>query len=654
MQISEGLFKDLKNHKQAFNNIRNYLAGRFVGATRDRALLDEVLKCLFVSSYINANRERFGPENLNGELPKLYKNLFAEIKDSLTGIFQKGDKILLDSEAIYFVHKSLDEIEFNSSERDYFGDLYEVFIGTGVREEEGQFFTPQNGIELLIKALKPSAEETILDPASGAGGFLGSAVKFLTEEGITSSDAVSQIYGIEKDAYLARLALIRMSLIAMNKGNIHCGDSLAWQNERAQKLKVGPTKFDLILTNPPFGKKIVAASKEVQKTFDLGYTWKFDKASNSHVQSSKLPRSVPPQVLFVEKCISLLNDEGRMGIVLPESLLTSNSYSYVVQYMRKSGVITAVIGMPENFFKTSGKGGTHTKACLVLFRKTQEGQAPAIFMAEAKWCGHDSRGRKIEKDDLPKILANYLKFANGERIKNDHLGYRVKVDELVGNILSPRYYDPGVKKELFALKKSHETIRLGSLVEQGIIEIKTGDEVGKMAYGTGSIPFVRTSDISNWEIKTDPKHGVSEEVFGRYSRKQNVQPGDILMVKDGTYLIGTCALITKYDTRIVYQSHLYKIRVIDRSFIDPHLLLAILSSEPVQNQIKSKRFTQDIIDSLGKRIHELILPIPRDIGTRNKVSAIVEKSINDRIEARELARQAKIDVVLSLTHKATP
>ncbi|WP_207625747.1 hypothetical protein, partial [Niastella populi] len=154
-----------------------------------------------------------------------------------------------------------------------------------------------------------------------------------------------------------------------------------------------------------------------------------------------------------------------------------------------------------------------------------------------------------------------------------------------------------------------EIVKFGNLVSEGVIQVKTGDEVGKLAYGTGSIPFVRTSDISSWEIKIDPKHGISEDIFKQLQNKQDVRENDILMVKDGTYLIGTCAIVSKYDTKIVYQSHLYKIRILKPERISPYLLLAILSSEPVQRQIKSKRFTQDIIDSLGSRINELLLPI---------------------------------------------
>ena len=71
----------------------------------------------------------------------------------------------------------------------------------------------------------------------------------------------------------------------------------------------------------------------------------------------------------------------------------------------------------------------------------------------------------------------------------------------------------------------------------------------------------------------------------------------------------------------------------------------MFSSEPVQKQIKAKRFTQDIIDSLGDRIRELVLPFPKDPNHRDHITRTVAKAINDRIEARELARLACLQIV---------
>src|SRR5208337_4909961 len=111
------------------------------------------------------------------------------------------------------------------------------------------------------------------------------------------------------------------------------------------------------------------------------------------------------------------------------------------------------------------------------------------------------------------------------------------------------------------------------------------------------------------------------------------------------YLIGTCAIISEVDTEIIYQSHLFKIRVQQNSLgLDPYLLLALLSSSVVQRQIRAKQFTQDIIDSLGERLYELVLPIPQSPETRSRISDMVKKAVNLRIEARELAKEARSSV----------
>jgi type I restriction enzyme M protein len=630
------------NHKEIFRNIHNYLVGQFVGGSRERALLDEMLKMLFCKIYLLKKSNNKNHVNIDSiTLSKEYREVFSELKITLPGIFEREDEILLSVDSISFINTELNKVDLAKPGRDPFGDLYEVFIGTGVREEEGQFFTPKNGIDLLINFVNPNKKDRIIDPACGAGGFLTNSMLHIGDK-----NNPENIYGIEKDSYLQKLATTHIALLSMSTGCVSTGDSLSWKDTSNNTLNIDHSDYDVVLTNPPFGKKIVAATKDVQKRFDLGYKWKFDKDQDLYIKTTELQRSTPPQVLFVERCIKLLKPGGRLGIVLPESLITSKSYAYVVQYMLENCSIKSVIGMPEDFFKTSGKGGTHTKACLLtLIKKNgKQGKNEKIFFAEAKWCGHDSRGRTIEKDDLPEIYQNYKLFTENKLKSKSLLGYSIKLSDLNGTILSPRYYNPAISEVTNKLNKTHNITTIRELVDAGVLKIKTGDEVGKMVYGTGTIPFVRTSDISNWEIKTSPKHGVSQEVYEEYKDKQDVQENDIFMVKDGTYLIGTCAIASKYDTKIVYQSHLYKIRVLKPEVISPFLLLGILGSKPVKEQIQSKRFTQDIIDSIGDRLYELKIAIPKDKKLRKKIMSVIKQSIYDRIRSRELSRAACLEV----------
>ncbi len=190
--------------------------------------------------------------------------------------------------------------------------------------------------------------------------------------------------------------------------------------------------------------------------------------------------------------------------------------------------------------------------------------------------------------------------------------FRIKSTDIKNNIFIPKYYDPEIENELLRLSNNHNLIKIGTLLQNGVLSISTGDEIGKMAYGTGDIPFVRTSDISNWEIKTIPKQGVSQEIFEYYNEKQDIQENDILFVKDGTYLIGTNCLVSKLDLPMLYQSHIYKVRVNENELITPHLLFLLLNTEIVQKQIRSFQFTADIIDTIGNRFLEIVLPIPKN------------------------------------------
>jgi len=635
--------------KPVFINIRNFLAGSFVGATRDDVLLHEVVKMLFCKFHAEAEQININ-FNQQEEIEEFYKGTFNKIKLSHPEIFKASEEITLDTACIEFIHTQLKSLTLLDAQRDPIGDAYEIFIGNIVRGQEGQFFTPRNAINVLVAAIDPKPSEKVLDLACGAGGFLISTIQHLITKGYSKEEIIqgaNNIMGVDKDEYLTSLAKIHIASLTSKSPKITCADSIAW-DENIIGIN-NKEQFDVILTNPPFGANIVAGSIETLSKFLLAYKWKLDK-KNGYVRTKDLQTNVPPQVLFVEQCINLLKPNGRLGIVVPESLISSKKYGYVVEFIKTNCNITAVLGMPENLFKTSGKGGTHTKTCLLVLTKKSTPQEDNldIFLAEAKFCGHDSRGKQIWKDDLPTVMSNFNLYTKMKLVEHTNLGYTIDFKAIENNILAPRYYDPNVFKDLEGLKKTHNLVKIGDLIEDGTLRFSTGDEVGKLAYGTGDIPFVRTSDISTWEIKVDPKHGVNEDLYNAIKAKQDVRAGDLLMVRDGTYLIGTTAMVTEYDEKIVYQSHILKIRVNpdNQHDINPHLLLATLSSDFVQKQIKTKCFTQDIIDSLGDRYKDLIIPISKDATRREYISKIVEKAIYDRIEARELSRRARIEVLL--------
>ncbi|MBW1667005.1 MAG: N-6 DNA methylase [Deltaproteobacteria bacterium] len=627
--------------KEILKDLRNYLAGRAEGLSRDESLLEEVLKCTFAYHYMHIKNDLPHKDELESptKLALKYRVAFTQVCEQSPDLFPKESQILLGPENINYIHSSLEKIRnLKKNDDDLIGDIYEIFIGTSYRGQEGQYFTPVTAIKALVEITVPSANDLLIDPACGAGGFLVESCKYIGKE----LDP-QKIHGIDKDDYLARLTKLRMTLQFDANFHIQAADSLAWDGDGFSKSPTARNfgRYDLCLTNPPFGRKIIALSDNDKHKFELAHKWKYSKKFNKFSMMADLAKNAPPQVLFIERCISLLKNGGRLGIVVPESVISNTGHRHVVNYILTHTTPIAILGMPEALFKTSGKGGTHTKVCLVVLKKGKPKKNHKVFMAEAKWCGHDSRGKKIPYNDMPRIVEKFLSFQETGETNGDRFGFQIKLEEIKNLILAPRYYNPELAQELAKLRKTHHLVKIEDLIKEGVLSVSTGDELGKLAYGTGDIPFVRTSDISNWEIKADPKHLVDESYYEEYGPKQDVRAGDILMVRDGTYLIGTCAMVTKYDTKILYQSHIFKIRVNPNDLLDNYLLLAILSSKPVQSQVRTMSFTLDIIDSLGDRLGDIMLPIPKDKRTRKKISKIVEKSIMERIEARELARQAR-------------
>jgi type I restriction enzyme M protein len=667
-----GLYKrkDLekpKNLKQVFNDIRNHLAGMTTGITRDEAIAQEIINLLFCKIYDELNtppeeqvRFRAGVEEHPNQVKERILSLFNEVLTEYDDVFDEGDRIRLDAESIVYVVGELQRFAITEAERDAIGDAFEVFIGPALRGTEGQFFTPRNVVKMAIEILDPEPGEYIIDPACGSGGFLIVALEYVWEKleeearrknwskeylAVRKREIASKfIAGIDKDSFLSKVTKAYMAIIGDGRGGIFCENSLLppseWNSKTRQKIELG--KFDVLITNPPFGAKIPVRGERILSQYDLGFKWKFDKEKKEWERTNKLRDKQPPQILFIERCLQLLKPGGRMGIVLPDGILGNITDGYIRKFILDKAKILAVIDLPSETFQPS----TSTKTSLIFLQKKKEDDKISdypIFMAVAEKCGHDRRGKPIEDDDFPEISLNYRTYINNKNIDNkksiDRKGFIMKLRQILesDNILAPRYFNPEIKKELTNLEKSgkYELVSFGELIKKGIISVKRGHEIGSKNYGSGDIPFVRTSDISNWEIRINKETSVDEETYLEYKDKQDLKELDVLFVNDGGRMIGEAAILTKYDTRIIIQSHIKRIRILkENDLIDPYLLLYLLKMPIVQKQIYSKVFVQATIPTLSNRLKEVILPIPRDKEERKKISNFVKGIIDKRSEAK--------------------
>ncbi len=445
-----GLFKrkDLKrpsNLKATFKDIRNRLAGMTTGITRDEALAQEIINILFCKIYdeINTGMDemisfRSGIGEPAKEIKKRIVDIFEKkVKREYSDVFSDKDVISLDPESLFYVVGELQNYCITEANRDAIGDAFEVFIGPALRGAEGQFFTPRNVVKMMVEILDPEPGEMIIDPACGSGGFLINTLEYVwkklekeaKQKGWNESQlerkkrdvATKYFRGIDKDSFLAKVTKAYMAIVGDGRGGIFCENSLVPMGEWGSIAKeaIKSNSFKVVLTNPPFGKKIVVKGDRILSQYDLGYKWEKDKKGGELRKTATLHEDQPPQILFLERCLQFLERGGRMGIVLPEAVFGMPTYEYVVSFLRKETKIFGVVSMPEALFKTSGKGGTHAKVCIVFIKKEppKADENYDIFMAEAKWCGHDSRGNPTIRrdadgnetllDDIPKITMRY-------------------------------------------------------------------------------------------------------------------------------------------------------------------------------------------------------------------------------------------------------
>lgn len=222
-----------------------------------------------------------------------------------------------------------------------------------------------------------------------------------------------------------------------------------------------------------------------------------------------------------------------------------------------------------------------------------------------------------------------------------NLGSFVSLSDIRDDVWLPKFYNMNILSDHQKYQEEgHTVISIGELIDQKVVEIigSGGVTVEADDYGEGTVPFIRTSDIVNWEVSEGPTHCVSDEVYNQVKDSQDVRRDDILLVRDGMFMIGKTAIITDMDTKIVLQSHFMRLRVIDKKKMSPYLLLGLLNTEVVRKQIDSNVFTQSSISTIGKRIRRLTLVVPKESSEVSRLTKTVKQIIDSKRNAKKLSR----------------
>jgi len=141
----------------------------------------------------------------------------------------------------------------------------------------------------------------------------------------------------------------------------------------------------------------------------------------------------------------------------------------------------------------------------------------------------------------------------------------------------------------------------------------------------------------NWEIYKDPTAKIPFEIFEKmYSAKKRLQIGDVIYVRRGSYRIGSVAMISPYDLKIILTRELLVLRILDennRYKINAFYLLYLLSHKLTQMQTFNKVLIETTLPNIGNRWTELMLPLNLNVDKRIDIARKVEKVLKNKWQA---------------------
>lgn len=392
---------------------------------------------VFSKERFEENRKNY--EALNKEMGikdaiPFYQNLFERTKQQFAkdDLFDSNDSLKVKEASFEAIVKELQTYNLSRTADDVKGIAFEKFLGKTFRGELGQFFTPRTVVDFMVEVLDPMEGEVISDPCCGSGGFLIKAFEYVREkiendiqkvkEQIKSDlfneeydkandkrkqeveEQVEQyfsilnkeldtandnsrlkslshdcVFGTDANPRMARTAKMNMIMHGDGHGGVHHHDGLLNVNG------IFENRFDIILTNPPFGARVEKSLKitEADKFTDIDkieyyktrygndYTKALSQVNDnvgksvlSLYESGKL--SALTEVLFIERCLKLLKPGGRLGIVLPEGVLNNTNLQAVRELFEGIAKIVMITSIPQDVFMASG---ATVKPSLMFFKK---------------------------------------------------------------------------------------------------------------------------------------------------------------------------------------------------------------------------------------------------------------------------------------------
>ncbi|ELO3231576.1 restriction endonuclease subunit S [Campylobacter jejuni] len=345
-------------------------------------------------------------QNYIKELKFYSNNDFAFLEVHNKELFLKNALVLKEIVELFANYKLT-----QNSTNQFLGNLFELFLQKGMKQDEGQFFTPIQICEFIMYSLplqemlsKNSKALRVIDYACGAGHFLNTYAnelkRYLTEDEL--KEHYKNIYGIEKEYRLSKVSKVSSAMYGQNEINILYADALAsfelanTNNLEGEKAKpqIESNSFDLLIANPPYSVKgfLETLSDKSKNTYKL-----FNDDINIETNNSI-------ECFFCERANQILNDNAKAAIILPSSILNKDSiYKNTREILFQNFDFIAIVELGNQTF---GATGTNT---IILFLRKKE-----TFKQENHLISQDYSliKERIEAENLKDNESFYQNYLN--------------------------------------------------------------------------------------------------------------------------------------------------------------------------------------------------------------------------------------------------
>ena len=646
------------NLLKRFEEIHNYIYANDGLSTQQT--LEEIIKILFIKIYDEnkrSNQFQISAEELKHlkqsnsatTFVKRISNLLEETKKEFRDVFEADEKIRLSNIALGFTINKLQNISLADSSNDAKGLAFQKFLAHQEKDGRGQFFTPEPVIDFCVEIIQPKPNETIIDPACGSGGFLISSLKHLLKNNLktkTDNFVTKNLFGLDINKSIARIAKMKLLLEANGQANIFCTNSLEDLDEIRLIVSSALQKksfdgFDIVLTNPPFGTLGKITNTKILLQYDLGYKW--TGSGNEFYKTKTLRDGQAAEILFIERCLQLLKEGGRLGIVLPNGHFENPSLDYLRFYLKQKANVLAIVNLPQETFIPYGTG---VKTSLLFLEKetaNTKTQYP-IFFSKIKKPGYqgnkngtpiykkdkygmtikEKSGAQILDEDFSIVVEEYKAFQKKQTIDSDN-SFSINFNELNGRF-DYDFYSPENRKMISGLEDKNAK-RLYEIAD--IVKIKSK----KLNQADKSVEYVELSDINthSFEIINTTNYTV-HELPSRASYE--LRTGDIITAVAGNS-VGTekhaTALVTEEFEGCICTNGF---RVLRNFKIDPYYLLYFLKSESFLKQIFMYRTGAAIPNISDSDLSNILINIPSDKVIK-QISVKMKKAFELRQESRK-------------------